>query len=189
MLSLSELWRMWISGSWILNKESDFWNGLDNETAWLFLVMNWLLKKEFHLLLSCLLESGLSYGLDDWRRKVIVTAMVLMIEGGCSFCFGKVLMMIIKNGYLLSSLGSIVIPKLQLLILCYERVNVYLTLLMRMGSCHGLNCEGKWFLKWSWYWNRRAILAKSWILKKVKFHLLWSCLVYDDIYGLDIWRV
>ena len=79
-----QLWRMWISGSWILNKESDFWNGLDNETAWLFLVMNWLLKKvEFHLLLSCLLESGLSYGLDDWRRKVIVTAMVLMIEGGC----------------------------------------------------------------------------------------------------------
>ena len=80
---------MWISGSWILNKESDFWNGLDNETAGLFLVMNWLLKKvEFHLLLSCLLESGLSYGLDDWRRKVIVTAMVLMIEGGCFFCYG-----------------------------------------------------------------------------------------------------
>ena len=80
---------MWISGSWILNKESDFWNGLDNETAWLFLVMNWLLKKvEFHLLLSCLFESGLSYGLDDWRRKVIVTAMVLMIEGGCFFCYG-----------------------------------------------------------------------------------------------------
>ena len=59
------------------------------ETGGFFLAMNWLLKNvEFHLSWSCLVENGLSYGLDDWRRKVIVTAMVLMIEGGWFFCYG-----------------------------------------------------------------------------------------------------
>ena len=96
MLWLSELWRMWISGSWILNKESDFWNGLDNETAWLFLVMNWLLKKvEFHLLWFCLVyifvDRYFFYVLDSLMGMVSSVKVFFgywIVKKGNDFSFG-----------------------------------------------------------------------------------------------------
>ena len=70
-----------------------------------------------------------------------------------------------------------------------SQLMLFLTLL-RMGSCHGFSCEGWWFLALE-VWKRRGIsgmvlmiegggsfLSKSWLLKKVEFHLLWFCLVY-----------
>ena len=96
MLWLSELWRMWISGSWILNKESDFWNGFDNETAWLFLVMNLLLKKvEFHLLWFCLVyifvDRYLFYVLDSLMGMVSSVKVFFgywIVKKGNDFSFG-----------------------------------------------------------------------------------------------------
>ena len=72
------------------------------ETGGFFLAMNWLLKNvEFHLSWSCLVENGLSYGLDDWRRKVIVTAMVLIIkEDGLDNWRSMVSSLMVVNGWL-----------------------------------------------------------------------------------------
>ena len=43
---------------------------------------------------------------------------------------------------LLSSLGSIIIPKSRLSSHIIERVILFLTLSLWMGCCYGLNCEG-----------------------------------------------
>ena len=107
-----------------------------------------------------------------------------------------------NNEYLLSFLGSIIIPKSKLICLYYERELIYsspyhcgwdavIVSIVKDVDFWILHCEqGKWFLIWSLVIETgRLFLAMNCLLKKVDFYLLWSCLVESGLsYGLDSWR-